>query len=118
MKSSDIFKNCFDSGIGHAELTCECGRHHFDVWNDYDSEFEVRREELRKKEEIDPDKYIQHEHSIGSVFINGTEIVMDCKCDLAQNYEKLIIEYAPQISKYLNERAKSLKEHAKNIEVS
>lgn len=101
MKTSKIFKECFDSGTGHAELTCKCGRHHFDCYNEYDSDWETKLEKLLEKSKIEPDKFIKHEHAIGSIYINGCEIVMDCECDIAQNYETFLIQSSSQIAKYL-----------------
>jgi len=113
---SELFWETFDSGCGGCVRVCECGITHFDTFNVYDWEQGELEKYLEKAKE-DPEKYREHDCSIGTIEIAGYQIVYGCSCDLAKKFEDFIISHAVQIAKYLNERAKLLKHKAEMIEV-
>ena len=116
MQCTELFDNVFDSKCGGIVRTCECGITHFDVYNIHDYE-DGELEELQRNAQKDPEHYIAHDHSLGTMEIGGIEIVYDCSCDLAKKYENFIIGHDVQLAEYLNKRAAMLREKAKATEV-
>jgi hypothetical protein len=115
---SELFERVFDSNHGGCVIDCACGRVHFDGipeggWSWEPGELE---ELIRKAGEI-PDKYVQHDGTVGSMNISGAEIVYGCSCDLARKFEANIIANAERIAEYLNKRAAAMREKADKIEV-
>jgi hypothetical protein len=108
-KCSELFENTFNSGIGSFSYKCACGRVHFDAFNNYDEECRKELEELLEKEKLYPNKYILHDCSIGTIEIDGKEIVMGCDCGIAYKYEQFIINHKRQLAEYLNKYAKQLR---------
>lgn len=113
---SELFIEVFDSRCGGCVRTCECGITHFDSFNIYDWE-DGELEDLQKKAKETPKKYFEHDCAIGTIGINGIEIVYGCTCDLAKKYETFLISHGALIAEYLNKRAKMLREHADKITV-
>lgn len=113
---SKLFDEVFDSSCGGCLRTCECGITYFDTYNIWDWE-EGELEELKQKAEDDPEHYVGIDCSVGTLSIDGREIVYGCTCKLAQRYEEFILDHAEQIAEYLNKRAILLKEKAAAIEV-
>lgn len=113
---SGVFEKAFDSHCGGCVRTCSCGRTHFDSVNFYDWD-ERELDQLLLKAKAEPDSFIAHDHSIGTMEIGGKEIVIDCPCDLAWKYEEFIIAHAVQLANYLRLRAIELRERADKIDV-
>ena len=106
---SEVFREAFHSGHGSCEITCACGRTHFDTstnngwdWN------EGELEGLIEKAAKEPDKYIGDDGTVTSLLINGLEIVEGCSCNFAKKYELFLIHSAEKIAHYLNKRADNL----------
>jgi len=116
-QASKLFDDIFASGCGGCERTCACGIHWFDIQDGWDWE-EGELEDLKKKAAEDPEKYKESDGSVGTVEIDDQEIVYGCTCDYAWKYEQFIISHGRQIARYLNERAKALRETAEAIEVA
>lgn len=114
---SELFNDLFDSSCSGCIRTCACGITWFDTYNTWDWE-KGELEELNEKEKANPDKYKSRDCSIGTLEINGIEIVYRCTCDLAYRYEQFIRIHAVQIAKYLNEMSKQLKERSEAIKVN
>jgi hypothetical protein len=114
---SELFETIFDSHGGGCRRECACGRTHFDIsdngWDWEDGELEG----LQAKAKEQPDKYIEHDGIVGCMEICGAVIVYDCKCGLALAHERFLVVDAERIAKYLNERAKRLREKADKMEV-
>ncbi|MDO8572236.1 MAG: hypothetical protein Q7S11_00530 [bacterium] len=70
-------------------ITCEsCGRVHF---NDEEPE---KLEELTKKAQVKPDRYIDHgDVSIAWFTFNGKQVVVDCQCDKAAAIGKFLWQH-------------------------
>ena len=117
-KPTELFETVFDSCCSGIVRTCACGRTHFDSSDNMSSWEEGELEGLLKKAQEHPNMYIDCDHSIGTMNINGVEVVYDCKCDIAQKYENFILNNAKQIAQYLNKRAKMLRETANEIEIT
>lgn len=114
---SKLFEEVFDSSCGGCVRMCECGITYFDTSNLYGWE-EGELKELKKKAKEHPDKYIAiADCAVGTMEINGREIVIGCTCDLARRYEKFIISHARQLAEYLNRRADALKKAADSMRV-
>ena len=113
---SALFEKVFDSGSGGVVRTCVCGR---TFYNYMDSgcfepgELEV----LEAKNKVDSDKCCAVDHTIGTISINGLEIVMGCHCDNAQKYEKFILNHSRQLAEYLRRHAVNLREEAEAVDV-
>jgi len=113
---SDLFLDVFDSGCGGCIRTCECGIIHFDGFNEWDWK-EGELEALQEKAKKHPGRYVEKDCAIGTLSIDGIEIVYDCTCDLARKYEQFIISYGARLADYLNKRAELLRQNAEIIEV-
>ena len=111
--ATDLFMEIFDSHCSGIERVCECGILWFDTYNVSDWE-EGELESLLEKSIADPDKY-KESGPVGTISINGIEIVWGCSCDLAARYENFIISHASQIAEYLNKKAIMLREQADEI---
>jgi len=119
MQCSDLFCDVFDSHCAGNVRTCECGITHFDTYNTDDYDYEERElEELEQRAKNDPDHYVAHDHSIGTMEISGVEIVYGCSCNLAKKYEGFILMYAEQLAEFLNRRGEILREQAKKTVVN
>lgn len=115
-KCSELFEDIFDSRSGCLIETCTCGITWFNK-HDYNFYDKGEFEKLLEQEIKNPNKFIGVDHSVGTILINGTQIVIGCKCDNAYKWEQFIIKHDEQIAEYLNKRAKLLREKAKSIEV-
>lgn len=113
---TELFGKVFHSGTGGLVRDCSCGRVHFhdDETEDFD---EGELEQLREKAKEQPDKYIPQGWTIETMEISGCDIVFGCTCDTARKYERFIVNHDTQLAKYLNARARELKDHAAAIEV-
>jgi hypothetical protein len=116
-KCSEIFEDAFSSHGSGCVRDCVCGRTHFDTYNTYDWE-DGELEDLEKKAKENPDKYIEHDHSIGMLIVDGQEFVFECPCNGAAKYERFILRHERQIADYLNKRADELTKHATEIHVN
>ena len=116
--ASKIFEEVFDSHCGGIVRDCSCGITHFDTYNQGCDWEEGELEGLEENAKNNPDRYRGHDHSIGTMEIGGHEIVFGCTCDLADKYEKFILNHAVQLKEYLNQRAKMLRERADEIDMS
>ncbi len=114
--TSEAFEHIFDSGSGGILRECDCGVVHY---NEDDAPYfdDGELEKLRKWTKENHLKYVAHDHTIGTMLIDGREFVYDCGCRTAQKYENFIINHDRQLAEYLNQRAKTLRENADNIEV-
>jgi hypothetical protein len=110
--ASQTFERAFDTGCAGCVRVCACGKTHYDTENDWDWE-EGEYESL----ESDPNA-VPHDCAVGTMNIDGQEIVLGCDCDLAAKYEKFIVAHARQISEYLNARAKLLRDEADETNVA
>jgi Zn-finger nucleic acid-binding protein len=88
----------------------------FDPSRDWDWE-EGELEKLLENEKGHPDRYRTMDHSVGTMKINGKEIVTGCGCDHARAYEAFLIDDAERIAEYLNRRGQELREQADKITV-
>lgn len=74
-----------EMSCGHStvEITCYCGRRHFNRdWEADDNEDDL--EELLKRERKNPDQYIFHnDESIYILYFNYREFVLECPCKKA-----------------------------------
>lgn len=113
---SEIFEDAFSSRMSGCIRDCQCGRVHFDTYNTYDWE-KGELEDFEKRSAEKPDKYISHDHSIGTMIIDGQEFVMDCPCGGAERYERFILRHEKQIAEYLNKRADEMTRNATDIKV-
>ncbi|MFH0846272.1 MAG: hypothetical protein V1851_02655 [Patescibacteria group bacterium] len=113
---SELFGDIFDSHTGGCYRECACGRVHFTTERGYDWN-DGELEDLLKREEKDPDKFIPSDHTVRTMNINGQEIVYGCCCNLAKKYEAFIRNNAPRIAEYLNAMAESLRKKADEIQV-
>lgn len=114
---SELFERVFSSHCSGIVRDCCCGRTYFNSSEDYcfeDGELECLLEQSKK----DPEKYIEVDYSIGTMEIDGKEIVIGCKCDIAKKYENFILNHAQLLAKYLNEYAKQLEEKAQKVKVN
>lgn len=114
---SELFSEVFSSGYAGCIRTCDCGITYFDGYNSWDWEV-GELEKLRQKAKDDPHHYIEQDHSVSTIAIGETQIVHGCACDLAKRYETFILKHAVKLAKYLNKRAKMLREKAEQIEIS
>jgi hypothetical protein len=117
---SRIFEDAFSSHMGSASMVCVCGRTHYDTYNMYDEAWEKQLEEFERRRDVQPDKYVPHDHAIGSLIIGSLigediEVVYGCPCDSAVKYEQFIIKHEEQIADYLKKRAKEFIEKAERI---
>ena len=87
---------------GGCMATCEaCGREYFTIDGHYDWE-ENELEDLIKKSEEEPDKYIGiYYDSVETVYINGQVLVIDCECGAIERIEKGIWSNRDWIMRYL-----------------
>jgi hypothetical protein len=106
------FSEAFDSHVGGCRRECECGRTHFDGYNQGITWEEGELEKLRELAATQPDKYIESDGSVGTMEINGVEIVWGCSCDLARKYEAFLVSHARQITAFLRGRSKRLREES------
>jgi hypothetical protein len=113
---SKLFSDIFDSNCGGYLRICECGITYFDTHNIWDWE-DGELEALEQKASDDPEHYVGMDCAIGTMSIDGREIVYGCTCKLAQRYEEFILDHAEQIAQYLNKRMMLLREKANSIEV-
>lgn len=112
---SPIFSEVFDSHCAGPVRDCVCGITHFDTCNNYDWE-DGELEGLIEKAETQPDKYRASDGAVGTIEINGIEIVWGCTCDKAKKYETFLIEEGPRIIEYLRRRAAALRDKADSID--
>lgn len=113
---SEIFEDVFHSRCGGCERQCECGIVHFDSYNFADWD-DGELEELQKRAKKEPEKYVEHDHSVSTLSIGGQEIVCGCTCENAHRYENFILSHASQLAEYLNKRSEKLKKEAETCVV-
>ena len=114
---SELFEDIFRSNNGGCLRICVCGRINFDSSDNGWDWDQGELEELEKNQKNNPDKYIEHDGSVGTMVVSGNEIVCGCICEHAKKSEDFILENAENIAEYLNKKAKRLKEKAERIEV-
>ncbi len=107
-QASGLFNNIFDSGTGGCLRTCHCGITWFDTYNIHDWD-EGELEKYITLEKANPEKYKEKDCAIGTISINDVEIVYECTCDLAFNYELFIKVHARQLAEYLNKTAENFR---------
>ncbi len=113
---SGIFEEVFDSHCGGIVRTCACGITYF---NGNEPHFfdEGEFEEYQANAKKEPEKWVEWDQSIGTMEINGNEIVYGCSCDRAERYEKFILSHRHQIADYLNKYIEGLKKDIAGSEV-
>jgi len=114
---SEIFEKVFDTRGSGCVRKCACGITYFDG-SDWSAFYEGELEELRRKAQETPDKFVEWNQSVGCMEIGGQSIVYGCNCDTAQKYEQFIVNYSEQLAKYLNMRAAALRRKAGMIGVN
>lgn len=113
---SELFERVFDSGCCGNTRTCQCGVIHFDSYNNCDwGKGEL--EQLQEAAAVRPGLYVEHDCAVGTMSINGTEIVYGCTCKLAARWEQFIKIHASQLARYLNGLAQELRKTADNIAI-
>ena len=102
---SDEFEDAFmhDGGV---HRVCEgCGRVHYASSAGYDFE-EGEREDLDARRAKDPDRCIDHgDESVGSVYLQGMQFVVGCRCNRLRRYEDFIWDNRRDIASYLKRRS-------------
>jgi len=113
---SEMFRRMVTS-FSSAVITCEfCGRTYF-INDEIEYEEKKELEDLLEEEGKDPEKYISSVCYSEWGYIDGYQIVTDCKCNNLRYYEDFIWENRRLISKYLNTRIKKrLEEASKEME--
>lgn len=103
---------------GHCVVSCDgCDREYFAADGQYDW-YDGELEDLIKKSEEDPDKYIASEYdSIKTIHINGQQLVVDCKCGTIEKIEKGVWSNRDWIMKYIQSMLMS-KRHQIDEEIS
>lgn len=106
MVCSNLFAKIFNSGGGGCIRTCACNRIHFDgsEYGGWDWE-EGELEELQENSKKNPDRYIEHGETVWTLDLGGLEVVYGCHCEIAEKYERFIIEASEEIAEYLNRKA-------------
>ena len=113
-KPSDEFMEAV-CNAGSISVDCElCGRTHFTTLEASSFE-EGELEDLIKKHEKDPDKYIMSDcSSISFGYLDEKQVVFDCPCNIASKYEKLFWNHRHIIRDYLTAKAKKIMENAES----
>lgn len=115
---SNIFIEAFDSRGAGCERTCACGKVYFDGINESQWDWaEGELETLRCYAKLHPDEYFEVDGAIGTLVIDGKSIVIGCSCDLAERYERFIVQNSEKLAKYLNKRVEELKSEAERTAV-
>lgn len=114
------FEDAFASGGGGIVRECKCGRVHYST---HDSDVNIydrgELEGLERKAEKDPDRYIGHDHTVGTMHVGGyEEVVFDCPCDSFAMVESFIRNNAVGIKAYLKKWAEDLREKADSVDPS
>jgi len=108
----EIFMECV-CHAGTIVATCDlCGRTYYN-YMDAGCFEEGELENLEKKSEEEPDKYIGVDHTVGMGRIDGKQVIWDCKCEKAKRYEKWIWDHRRIIAEYLKRRTAEEFEEAK-----
>lgn len=107
-KPSDDFMRAV-CHCGSSHINCGfCDRVHFSSGEGYDWK-EGELEDLLKKAEINPDKYVNHgDESVSFGELDGIQAVYDCPCNRASQYEAFVWDNRFMIAEYFEARAKSL----------
>ena len=115
---SERFENAFDSLGGGIVRKCKCGRVHYSTHHSDVNIYERGElEGLENKAEEDPDKYIGHDHTVGTMHVGGyEEVVFDCPCDSFDRVESFIRNNAVSIKSYLKKWAEDLREKADSVD--
>ena len=100
---------------GSPVIECEfCGRIHYAPNSDLDFE-EGELEELEKKHEQDPRKYIRNpDDAVSWGYLDGKQIVCGCPCNSVLKYEKFIWNHRYVIAKYFSLIAKKQEKQARD----
>lgn len=115
---SEMFEEIFASGGSGIVRLCVCGTTHFSVESSDRSCYEEDEfEELEEKSKEFPSKFVAQPFCIGTMIINGNEIVIGCRCGVARRYEDFLINDGHRIATYLNKRAEKLKAEAESITI-
>ena len=117
MQCSDLFVEALDSHVSGYVRVFESGKTYFDGYNNWDDWYSGELEGLKKDANDYPDRYIAVDGSVGTISIDGKEIVIGCDCGRARVYEDFIIAHAEQLARYLNKYDKNLEERADKIKV-
>lgn len=99
---------------GSIVADCEfCGRTHFvdEHWGDFE---EGEFENLMKKYEEDPDKYVfNNEYSSVSLgYLDGKQVVWGCPCNAGSRYEEFMWNHRYIFRDYIKAKAKKIAENA------
>jgi len=104
-------KEFWDALISASSLVVECEfceRTHYCI-NEYSGDYsEGELEELKIKERENPDKYVSHDDLVPWGYLDGKQMVYDCSCNSAGEYEELFWNNRYFIPKYFEKKAKSL----------
>lgn len=117
--ATEIFGTVFGSGGGGIVRECECGRVHYSSqYSDANCFDEGELERLEQWTETQPDRYISHDHSIGTMMIPFVgEVVYDCPCERAEKAERILQSQAARLARYLNAYSGLLREEAENASI-
>jgi len=114
---SELLVASFNSGCSGLRRTCTCGKTYYNFMDQQDFD-EGEFEELEKLSKQEPEKYVAVDYSIGTMYINGIEIVIGCTCNNAERFEAFILRHASQLATYLRLYAASLRKRADSVDVS
>lgn len=115
--TTETFETIFHSGSSGCVRTCPCGTTYFDSDDTTIDWEEGELEDLCKKAKKYPGMFIEKDFSIQTFTVFGKEYVCGCLCGLADRYEDFINQHGRQIAEYLNKKAESLKNEAREIEI-
>lgn len=111
---SELFDEIFASDLAGSRRTCACGRTTFNPhggwdWGEGELEF------LYAREESEPDRYRQVDHSVGTFDFGTGEIVIGCPCGRALVVEQFLIAEAERIAMYIRKRHEKIIERSRRI---
>ena len=98
--SNELFEEIFDTHCFGCYRVCSCGREYFDTSDNQWTWEEGELENLIKNSEKYPDRYFPTDGAVGTVNINGTEIVQGCKCLLYNDFKSFLNNHKKQIIEY------------------
>ena len=114
-KASELFWDVFTNS-GHICIDCGCGRVHFSRQPSAGSWEEGELEDLLKKEEENPDRYIgTNDDSVSVAPIQGVPLCYGCPCGQAARYEKFILQHEDEIIDYYKRKSTMASEEAQRL---
>jgi len=113
---SELFESVFDSHMGGIVRTCVCGITTYSYLDRSCFEW-GELEKLEAKHLTDPEHYRPVDHTVGTMMINGEEIVVGCPCDRARKWEAFIRGEAKRLAVYLRRYAEQLRKMADGVDV-